>query len=181
MSATDKDGEGGMVIGPVQALVVGFGDDRFTGEILPELRRLREADVIRLIDLLFVQKDGSGTVVAVEQTDLSREEMMEFGAYVGALVGFGAGGEDEAEAAAIAGARELEDQQMYDEAEVWYLSDAIPNGTSAAIVLIEHRWAIPLRDKIRKAGGVPLADQWIHPEDLIAIGMAEHAGSASGV
>jgi len=108
-----------MVIGPVQALVVGFGDDRFTGEILPELRRLREADVIRLIDLLFVQKDDSGNVVAVEQSDLSREEMMEFGAFVGALVGLGAGGEDEAEAAAIAGARELEDQRMYDEADVW--------------------------------------------------------------
>jgi uncharacterized membrane protein len=179
MSAPDTGGEGGTVIGPVQALVVGFGEDRFTGEILPELKRLREADVIRLIDLLFVQKDDAGNVVAIEQTDLSREEMMEFGAFVGALVGFGAGGEDEAEAAAIAGAREFEDQRMYDDAEVWYLSDAIPNGTSAAIVLIEHRWAIPLRDKIRQAGGVPLADEWIHPEDLIAIGMAGQA--ASGV
>jgi hypothetical protein len=38
-----------------------------------------------------------------------------------------------------------------------------------------------LRDKIRQAGGVPLADEWIHPEDLIAIGMAVQAGSASGV
>lgn len=181
MSATGTGGEGGTVIGPVQALVVGFGEDRFTGEILPELKRLREADVIRLIDLLFVQKDEAGNVLAVEQTDLSREEMMEFGAFVGALVGLGAGGEDEAEAAAVAGARELEDQRMYDDAEVWYLSDAIPNGTSAAIVLIEHRWAIPLRDKIRQAGGVPLADEWIHPEDLIAVGMAVQAGSTSGV
>jgi uncharacterized membrane protein len=170
MSAAEKPGAG--VIGPVQVLVVGFGDDRFTGEILPELERLREEDLIRLIDLLFVAKDESGNVAVLEQSDLSRGEMMEFGALVGALVGFGAGGEEEAERAAVAGAAEFEDGRMFDDAEVWYLADAVPDGTSAAIALIEHRWAIPLRDKIRAAGGVPLADQWIHPEDLIAIGLA---------
>ena len=61
---------------------------------------------------------------------------------------------------------------MFDQDEVWYLADAIPNGTSAAIALIEHRWAIPLRDKIVRAGGVALADEWIHPSDLVAIGVA---------
>jgi uncharacterized membrane protein len=167
-----------MVVGPVQVLVVGFGEDRFTGEIMPELKRLREHDVIRLIDLLFVTKDESGNVAILQQTDLSREERMEFGAFVGALVGFGAGGEETAEEAAIAGAEEFEDGQMFDDAEVWYLADAIPEGTSAAIALIEHRWAIPLRDKIRAAGGVPLADQWLHPEDLIGIGLAAAEANA---
>jgi uncharacterized membrane protein len=161
-----------MVVGPVQVLVVGFGEDRFTGEIIPELERLREHDVIRTIDLLLVHKNEGGDLTVLEHSDLNREERMEFGAFVGALVGFGAGGEDEAEEAAIAGAAEFEDGQMFDDADVWYLADAIPEGTSAAIALIEHRWAIPLREKIRAAGGVPLADQWVHPEDLIAIGLA---------
>jgi uncharacterized membrane protein len=161
-----------MVVGPVQVLVVGFGEDRFTGEIIPELERLREHDVIRMIDLLLVHKNEGGDLTVLEHSDLNREERMEFGAFVGALVGFGAGGEDEAEEAAIAGAAEFESGQMFDDADVWYLADAIPEGTSAAIALIEHRWAIPLREKIRAAGGVPLADQWVHPEDLIAIGLA---------
>lgn len=161
-----------MVVGPVQVLVVGFGEDRFTGEIIPELERLREHDVIRMIDLLLVHKDEGGDLTVLEHSDLNREERMEFGAFVGALVGFGAGGEDEAEEAAIAGAAEFESAQMFDDADVWYLADAIPEGTSAAIALIEHRWAIPLREKIRAAGGVPLADQWVHPEDLVAIGLA---------
>ena len=103
---------------------------------------------------------------------------MEFGAFVGALVGFGAGGEEEAERAALAGAVELEDSQLFDDADVWYLADAVPEGTSAAIALIEHRWAIPLREKIQAAGGVALADQWLHPEDLIAVGLAA-AGAGS--
>jgi uncharacterized membrane protein len=169
MNASDTGAP--VIVGPVQVLVVGFGEDRFTGAIMPELKRLREHDVIRLIDLLFVHKDADGNVAVLEQSDLSREERMEFGAFVGALVGFGAGGEDVAEAAAIAGAAEFEDGRLYSEEDVWYLADAIPEGTSAAIALIEHRWAIPLREKIQAAGGVALADQWLHPEDLIAVGL----------
>jgi uncharacterized membrane protein len=171
-------GEGTIAIGPVQMVVIGFGEDGFTGEILPELKRLKEHDVIRLIDLLFVRKDESGDVSILQHSDLDRAEMMEFGAFVGALVGFGAGGEEVAEEAALAGAAEFEDGRMFDDPEVWYLADAIPNGSSAAIVLIEHRWAIPLRAKIQKAGGFALADQWIHPEDLVAIGLAAAEQSA---
>jgi hypothetical protein len=44
--------------------------------------------------------------------------------------------------------------------------------------LIEHLWAIPLRDKIVQAGGIALADEWIHPADLIAVGAA--GGSIAG-
>jgi hypothetical protein len=43
--------------------------------------------------------------------------------------------------------------------------------------LIEHRWAIPLRDKILANDGIVLADEWIHPADLIAVGAAAAAQS----
>ncbi len=165
-----------MTMGPVQMLVVGFEENRFTGEILPELKRLRENDVIRLIDLLFVRKDEHGNVDVVQASDLSQDEAMEFGALVGALVGIGAGGEEEMKIAAVRGAEELADGHVFDEEEVWYVADAIPDGSSAAIALIEHRWAIPLRDAIVRAGGVPLADEWIHPTDLVAIGAASAGG-----
>ena len=72
--------------------------------------------------------------------------------------------------AAVAGAEELEDGHFFGDTEVWYLADAIPEGGSAAIALIEHLWAIPLRDKLVAAGGETLADEWIHPEDLLAVG-----------
>ena len=64
-----------------------------------------------------------------------------------------------------------QDGHIFDESEVWYLADAIPAGTSAAIALLEHRWAIPLREKIQRAGGISLADEWVHPEDLVAVGV----------
>ena len=159
-------------MGPVQLMVVGFHEGNFSGEIIEELRRLREHGIVRLVDLLFVTKDADGNVAAIEHSDLSQEEAMAFGAIAGALVGLGADGEEGAEAGAVAGALAAEDGAIFDESEAWYLADAIPPGDSAAIALIEHRWAIPLRDSIQRAGGVPLADEWVHPEDLVAVGAA---------
>ncbi len=160
-----------MAIGPVQMLVLGFQDPNFTGEIIAELQRLKEQDIVRLIDAMAVQKDANGEITALQISDLSPEEAQEFGAVVGALIGLGEAGEEGAEAGAIAGAEALEDGHVFDEAEVWYAADSIPNGTAAAIALIEHRWAIPLRDTIARAGGFPLADEWIHPIDLVAVGV----------
>src|SRR2546421_11739567 len=100
--------EGGhMEFGPVQMLVVGFEHGKFEGEILAELKRLREQDIIRLVDLLFVNKDDDGEIQAVELSDLSQEESMEFGALAGALIGLGAAGEAGAEAGAGGGAGAL--------------------------------------------------------------------------
>jgi hypothetical protein len=76
-------------VGPVQVLVIGFEGHRFTGEILPELRRLQEADLLRVIDLLVVVKDETGDLRAVELSGLSEEERMKFGAVAGALIGLG--------------------------------------------------------------------------------------------
>lgn len=160
--------------GPVQMLVVGFDDANFQGEILPELRRLRDRDVIRLIDLVVVEKDAAGDITSVEVSDLSEEEAAEFGAIAGALVGLGADGGEGMEEGAIAGAEAAEDGVFGDEL-VWSVADAIPFGSTAAVALIEHRWAIPLRDAIRRAGGVTTADAWVHPEDLIAAGAALRA------
>jgi uncharacterized membrane protein len=162
-----------MRLGPVQLLVIAFEEGRFDGTILEELRRLREHDVIRLIDLIFVAKDEQGDVVELEQTDLTAEEAVELGALAGALIGLGAAGEAGAIAGAEVGAAAAAENGSPPEAQgVWYLADAIPSGTAAAIALIEHRWAIPLRDTIEGAGGHDLVDRWIHPEDLVAIGAA---------
>ena len=160
-----------MPFGPVQMLVVGFEEPNFTGKIAAELQRLREQDLIRLIDLLVVNKDDDGNITAIQTSDLSQDEAMEFGAIAGALIGFGVEGEEGIEAGAIAGAEALADGHAIGDDEVWYVEEAIPNGSAAAVVLIEHRWAIPLRDSIVEAGGIALADEWIHPDDLIAVGL----------
>ncbi len=160
-----------MTMGPVQMLVIGFEGNNFTGEIIPELQKLKEHDIVRLVDLLFVMKDDNGEIAILQASDLSEDEAMQFGATIGALVGLGVDGEEGAEAGAVAGAEALEDGHVFDEEQAWAVADTIPNGTSAAIALLEHVWAIPFRDKIQRAGGVLLADAWIHPADLVAVGL----------
>jgi uncharacterized membrane protein len=175
-----------MSFGPVQILVVGFGDAEFKGAIRAELERLKENDIVRLIDLIAVRKDDDGNIERLQQSDLSQEELEEFGAIVGALIGIGAGGEEGATVGAVVGADAMEDGHVLGDVETWYVDDAIPPGTAAAVALLEHRWAIGLRDAIRDAGGFHLADAWVHPTDLVAIGLlaaedqeAEKEGAAS--
>jgi uncharacterized membrane protein len=159
-----------MTIGPVQLLIVGFAGGEFKGEIASVLADLRERDVIRLIDMGVVRKDEDGVITLIEHSDLSQDETIEFGATVGALIGLGAAGEEGAEAGAIAGAEAALDGGMIED-QVWYIADEIPEGTAAAVALIEHRWAIPLRSAIQDAGGFLVSDAWIHPADLVAIGL----------
>ena len=160
-----------MSIRPVQLLVVGFAGGEFKGEIMAVLDDLRDRDVIRLVDMAFVRKDEQGDLVMIERSDLSEDEAAEFGAVVGALIGFGAAGEEGAEIGAIEGAEAAAEGGMLED-QMWYIADEIPEGTAAAVALIEHRWAIPLREAIMNAGGFLLSDAWIHPTDLVAIGLA---------
>jgi uncharacterized membrane protein len=181
MSAEDAGGGGTLPFGPIQMLVVEFDRTRFDGEIMPEFDRLKRAGLIRLVDLLFVTKNDDGELDVLKTTDLNRDEAMEFGAIVGALVGLGMAGEEGAEAGAMVGAEAGEDGHVIDESQVWYLEDRIPPGSSAAVVLIEHLWAIPLRDKMVASGGVALADEWIHPADLVALGLVAALSEAESV
>jgi len=160
-----------MPIGPVQLLVVSFEEPEFRGEIIEEFRRLRDSDVIRLIDALVVQKDLDGNLAAVQWSDLSIEESEEFGATVGALLGLGMAGDAGMAAGVIAGAEAGADGHVIDESQVWNVADTIEPGGAAALALIEHLWAGPLRDAIARAGGVPVSDAWVHPLDLVEIGL----------
>ena len=157
------------MIGPIQFLVVGFeSNDKFRGEILKELDELRVRGTIRLLDLLFVMKDTNGEIMAFEETDLSAEEEAEYGAMIKAMMGLGAGqGSDEAIASAVA----MSDHDYGITAEdVLQVADQIDSGTSAGILLIEHRWAIGLKTAIRNAGGHPLMQGFLTPEALFMVG-----------
>ena len=166
-----------MAIGPVQLISLGFTNPDFHGEIIAELERLREADAIRVIDALAVYKSAEGELEVEHLSNLTQEEAIELGSKIGALIGLGIEGEEGLEAGAEAGAEAMADGEVFDDDNVWYAADAIPNGTAAAAALLEHRWAIPLRGAIARAGGYVLADEWIHAKDLVAVGLLAAAES----
>src|SRR4051812_43472128 len=95
--------EAEMAIGPVQLIVLGFEHPQFHGEIIAELERLRESDTVRVIDALAVHKDAAGDIEVMHLSNLSKDEAVELGSKVGALVGLGIEGEEGMVAGAEAG------------------------------------------------------------------------------
>jgi uncharacterized membrane protein len=166
-----------MAIGPVQLIVLGFQQPDFHGEIIAELERLRESDTVRVIDALAVYKDAAGDVEVEHLSNLSEEEAIELGSKVGALVGLGIEGEEGLEAGAEAGTEATADGVQVFSDDAWDVLEEIPNDSAAALVLIEHHWAVPLRDAVMRAGGFRLADGFISPLDLVEIGLVS-AGEA---
>jgi len=161
-----------MAIGPVQLIVLGFPHPEFHGEIIEELERLRETDTVRVIDALAVYKDPDGEITAMHLSNLSDEEAVELGSKVGALVGLGFEGEAGIEAGAEAGAAgAAEGISVFSDEDAWDVIEEIPNGSAAALVLLEHHWAVPLRDAVFRAGGFRISDGFISPLDLVGIGM----------
>jgi uncharacterized membrane protein len=163
-----------MAIGPVQLIVLGFPHPDFHGEIIDELERLRQSDTVRVIDALAVYKDADGELEAMHLSNLSQDEAIELGSVVGALVGLGFDGEAGAAAGAEAGAEAAADGvEVFSDEQAWDVLEDIPNDSAAALVLIEHHWAVPLRDAIARAGGFRLSDGFISPLDLVALGLLE--------
>ena len=162
-----------MTIGPVQLLVLGFPRPEAHGEIADELQRLRDNDMVRVIDALVVVKDENGDAAALQASQLTPDEAVEYGATVGGLIGLGAGGEEGMEEGMMAGAEAAAEGgfQVFDEEEAWDVLSEIPNGSAAALILIEHMWAVPLRDAVVRAGGFPISDDFIHPLDLVGVGL----------
>ena len=161
-----------MTIGPVQLIVLGFPEPNFHGEIIAELERLRESDTIRVVDALAVHKDTDGEIEVAHLSNLSDEEAIEFGTKVGALIGLEIEGKEGITAGAEAAADGI---QVFSDDDAWDVLKEIPNGSAAALLLLEHHWAIPLRDAVTRAGGFRISDGFISPLDLIGIGLVSAA------
>jgi uncharacterized membrane protein len=162
-----------MAIGPVQLIVLGFSHPEFHGEIIAELERLRETDTVRVIDSLAVYKDAQGELEVEHLSNLTQEEAIEVGTKIGALIGLGIEGEEGMEAGAAAGAEAAAEHGMdaFSDEEAWDVLEDIPNDSAAALILLEHHWAVPLRDAIARAGGFRIGDGFISPLDLVEIGL----------
>ena len=161
-----------MAIGPVQLIVLGFEHPEFHGEIIAELERLKDSDTVRVIDALAVHKDAEGEIEVAHLSNLSKDEAIELGSTVGALIGLGIEGEEGMVAGAEAGAEAAEDGiRAFSDEDAWDVIEEIPNDSAAALLLIEHHWAVPLRDAIVRAGGLRISDGFISPLDLVEIGL----------
>ena len=121
-------------------------------------RRLKESGTIRVIDALAVHKDANGDVEVAHLSNLTMDEAIEIGSVVGALVGLGIDGEEGMEIGAVLGAEAgAEGLEVFTDEDAWDVIEDIPNDSAAALILIEHHWAVGLRDAVASAGGVRIS------------------------
>lgn len=123
-----------MSLGPIEVVVLGFPENRFTGEILPELERLVQSDTISIVDGVFVTKDADGATAFVEFDSLEDDEFAALGDVLERVEGL------------------VSDEDVED------LTASLPPDSSAAVLVFEHTWAVPLRDAIVRGGGELVAN-----------------------
>jgi hypothetical protein len=119
--------------------MVAFEGNRFSGQILSELRAAQEKGIIRVIDLLVIKKDEQGGVMARELSDLSEEEARPFGFLAGDLL------------------------SIFEPDDVEATASQMPNNSAAGLLLLEHSWAVPLKQAILNAGAVARAGGLVSP------------------
>jgi uncharacterized membrane protein len=162
--------------------VIGFGQASLPLDFVNQLRRLRDDGIVRLVDAVFVAKDEHGDMTEIRVTDFSKEEAVLLGTLAGALFGFGAAGEEGAVLGAVAGGLASEGGEFgLDSDDVDEIADRIPRGTAAAFIMLEHLWAIGLKESLRNTNGVVIAHGWLTPAMLIEMGQeaAEAKGASS--
>ena len=116
-------------LGPVNWIVVEFPGTKLTGEIAPILNDYVDRGLIKVLDLLFLQKDQDGSFEAFEASDLGDSEIGELRGYERDL------------------AMVLSEQDVID------LAETIEPGSAAAVLVWENLWAAPFGAAVRHAGG----------------------------
>jgi len=143
-------------VGPSEYIVIAFEGNKFSGEIMPEIKRLKEGNLIRILDALVLQRDDGGELLSFEISDLPdmQQDVTDLDADLG---------------------------QWFSLDDIEQIGGVIPNSSTVALLLVEHVWAEPLSGAIRRANGTMLARTYVSPELLEEVEALVGAGASAGV
>ena len=131
-------------LGPIDYLVVEFPPEvtNFTGEMAAEIGRLVDAKLIRVLDLLVLQKGADGSIEAAEITDLDPHDDLQVA--------------------------ETQMAELLAADDVAHLAAAMEPGTTAGVLVWENSWAAPFASAARRAGGQLIASGRIPIQAILA-------------
>jgi Family of unknown function (DUF6325) len=131
-------------MGPISYLIVEFPGNKMTGEGFPILVDLVDRGVIRILDLVFVNRDADGTLRAIELSDLDGDGSLDLSIFEGASSGL------------------LDASDLADAAAV------IEPGSSAGILIFENRWATTFVQALRGGGAQLVAAGYVPLDAVVA-------------
>ena len=131
-----------MSVAPVEYLIIGFEGNRFNGDIVPALMELVDNGIIKVLDVVFILKDGNGDVTAFEYDEL--DELEPFRAFSD------------------------EGSGLLNEDDIEYAAETLEPNTSAAFLVWEDLWAARFRDAVVASGGAIIRGERIPHETVMA-------------
>ena len=131
-----------MTYGPIDFLALDFKTDQLKGEILPELLELVKNKIVRVIDLVIIQKYEDGHHEAMEMQQLAPDLL------------------------ALFDPLEIEISGIIQVEDIADVAEAMENGTNAALLLFENLWAVKFKDAVLRANGRLLAQERI-PHEVV--------------
>jgi hypothetical protein len=131
-----------MTYGPIDFLALDFKTDRLKGEIIPELLELVKNKIVRVIDLVLIQKYKDGHYEAMEMQQLAPDLL------------------------ALFDPLDIEISGIIQVEDIANVAEAMENGTNAAILLFENLWAVKFKDAVLRANGRLLVQERI-PHELV--------------
>jgi hypothetical protein len=137
-----------MTVGPVEYIAIGFPGNKFSGEIMPAIKKLVDSGTIRILDLVLITKDPDGNVAAVELADSSPETQATF-----AVLG-------------------VENKNLLGQEDFEDIGSALDPNSTAALMIWENAWAAEFAKSLRNADGILIANGRI-PAALVEEVMAE--------
>jgi hypothetical protein len=131
-------------LGPIDLVLFAYPPGApMTGEAADQLIDLVEQGIIRVLDVMFVQKNEDGTFSGFEAKDLNADSVGDFAVFEGASSG------------------------LLGDADAAMAADAIDPGVAAVMILYENKWAAPFAAAVRRNGGVLIDNQRIPHADVI--------------
>jgi len=140
-------------MGPIDYLVLEFPGGRLNGEGLPLLVDLADRGIIRILDLLFIRKLSNGSVVRIDLTAISGDDVTELAVFDGASSG------------------------LFDQDDINATAGVIEPGSIAGMIIYENHWAAPLATALRRGGALMVTGGRIPVQSLLASLDAAEAAS----
>ena len=131
--------------GPVDVAVIAFDEPKFDGSIASAIADLVAGGVVRVLDIILVNKDADGVVTLVEVTDVDGDGIPDLIALQGDIPG------------------------MLSETDAGLAVEEMPNNTAIALLAWENTWLIRAGQAIRNNGGTLIAYERIPAEDVQAV------------
>lgn len=143
-----------MTIAPVEYLIIGFEGNNFNGDIVPALLELVEEGTVKILDIVFILKDGNGDITALEFDELDELEPFR------ALTDDGSG--------------------LLNEEDIEIAAAALDPNSSAAFLVWEDLWATRFASAVRDSGGSIIRGERI-PHEIVLDAIAFDAQGDSTI